>query len=413
MRDDEVYPPEAVERFRRVEAEALESATPVTVEESFGRGPDAATYFTQVFALHDGDGRPNAIAGTGIDISDRIRADEERRRLEARAQEARRLETVGRLAGGVAHDFNNLLSVILNNAALAAEDLPEGSTARADLEEIRAAAERAAGLTHQLVLFSRQEMPEPEVLDPNEIVRGAERLLDRVLGEGAELHRGWRRRAPISVDPGQLERVLLHLAVNARDAMPRGGRVDIVTGRTVVGGEPWARLAVCDRGPGMSEEVAARAFEPFFTTKTGGEGVGLGLPRATGSSGRPGRNRARLASPFGGTDVVMRFPAADPAPAPPQDSSEQREWPGSAGARGGGRGRGAQARRAPAPRRGLRGRRGRGSDGRARRARCRRRVHRSAADRRGDAGEVGPRARGAAHRRSAGVAGPVHVGLHR
>jgi two-component system, cell cycle sensor histidine kinase and response regulator CckA len=283
MRDGEVYPPEAVERFRRVEAEALESGTHGHRRGVLRARPDAATYFTQVFALHDGDGRPNAIAGTGIDISDRIRADEERRRLEARAQEARRLETVGRLAGGVAHDFNNLLSVILNNAALAAEDLPEDSTARADREEIRAAAERAAGLTHQLVLFSRQEMPEPEVLDPNEIVRGAERLLDRVLGEGVELHmRLGDDVPPISVDPGQLERVLLNLAVNARDAMPRGGRVDIVTGRTVVGGEPWARLAVCDRGSGMSEEVAARAFEAFFTTKTGGEGVGLGLATSYG-----------------------------------------------------------------------------------------------------------------------------------
>jgi two-component system, cell cycle sensor histidine kinase and response regulator CckA len=325
MRDDEVYPPEAVERFRRVEAEALESPAPITLEESFGRGPDASTYFTQVFALRDGDGTPNAIAGTGIDISDRIRADEERRRLEARAQEARRLETVGRLAGGVAHDFNNLLSVILNNAALAAEDLPEDSTARADLDEIRAAAERAAGLTHQLVLFSRQEMPEPEVLDPNEVVRGAERLLDRVLGDGVALNITLGDDVPaISVDPVQLERVLLNLAVNARDAMPRGGRLDIVTSRVEVGGEPYARLAVCDQGPGMSEEVAARAFEPFFTTKAGGEGAGLGLATSYGIVKQAGGLIEIDSRPGEGTDVVMRFPAADPAAAPPQESRDER-----------------------------------------------------------------------------------------
>ncbi len=320
--DREIFSPEEVERFQAAEQEALTSEVPLAHEDTVTMDGRARTFMTHLFTLRDENGKADAVAGTAVDITERIEADEERRRLEARAQEAQRLETVGRLAGGVAHDFNNLLTVILNNVSLAADTVPAGSEARAELDGIRGAAERAAELTHQLVQFSRQEIVEPRVLDPNAVVLRAERLLKRTIGEDIELQTAIGEGVPaIEIDPGQLERILLNLAVNARAAMPEGGTLSIVTEAVEGSGGTGARIAVRDSGHGMTPETIARAFEPFFTTRPGGEGAGLGLATVYGIVKQAGGVVGIDSTVGEGTEVTMRFPAATAAeivsPEPP------------------------------------------------------------------------------------------------
>lgn len=264
----------------------------------------------------DDHGRPSTAYGITIDITERTRAEQEARRLESELQQSQRLETVGRLAGGVAHDFNNLLSVIINNAALAADELPAGAVGRTELDEVARAAGRAAELTHQLLLFSRQESVEPEVLDPNDVVRQVERLLRRTIGEDIELRVALSADVPsIEVDRGQLERVVVNLAVNARDAMPSGGTLEVATETAEPSRARSARIRVADTGHGMSDEVAARAFEPFFTTKPIGEGSGLGLATVYGIVSQAGGEVELRPRPGGGTEAIVTLPAATAPPA--------------------------------------------------------------------------------------------------
>ena len=215
------------------------------------------------------------------------------KRQDEALQEARRMESIGLLAGGIAHDFNNLLTVILGNAALleGAPDVPD----EVPLAEIRKAAERAATLVSQLLATSRRQARSPRVLDLNAVVAEAQRLLSRLIGEHIELHVSLRPAPlPTLADPGQLEQVIVNLATNARDAMPRGGTLTIETDAVVVlsGDEPtpglplapgpYVVLAVRDTGVGMDAETRRRAFHPFFTTKEIGHGTGLGLATVNG-----------------------------------------------------------------------------------------------------------------------------------
>ncbi|MCU0880221.1 MAG: response regulator [Pirellulaceae bacterium] len=222
------------------------------------------------------------------------------RQLEDQRRQSQKLEAIGRLAGGVAHDFNNLLTVILGYSELALGQLePEGSAeqileVRQHVDAIRDAGRRAAALTKQLLAFSRQQVLEPKVLDLNEIVARMEAMLRRLIGEDIILTSVLEPQlSPVRVDPSQLEQVILNLAVNARDAMPGGGRLVLETGmvevreiRKTLHGEiqpgHYVRLSVCDSGAGMSPEVQARIFEPFFTTKSPGHGTGLGLATVYG-----------------------------------------------------------------------------------------------------------------------------------
>ena len=242
--------------------------------------------------------------------------------LETQLRQAQRLETVEQLAGGIAHDFNNLLGVILNCARLAMDDLDQGRPIREDIAAIVQAGERAADLTHRLLVFSRADDVEREVADMNGAVYDAATLLERTLGEHIEVVTDlapdlW----PVSVGAGQIEQVLINLALNCRDAMPGGGLLEITTDNTVLDAmaarDEWvvpagayARLTVHDTGHGMDPEIAARAFDPFFTTKPAGSGTGLGLATVYGIAKRAGGYVDIHSEPGRGTAVRLYLPAA-------------------------------------------------------------------------------------------------------
>src|SRR5438552_6910819 len=216
------------------------------------------------------------------------------KRLEQQFFQAQKMEAVGRLAGGVAHDFNNLLTVITSYSDLLLEDLGADDPKREDVAQIRKASDSASALTRQLLAFSRQQVLQPQVLDLNETVAGTEKLLKRVIGEDIQLGTVLAPDLGMAiVDPGQVEQIIMNLAVNARDAMPGGGRLTIATANTdmdeaYVQNHPPARagryvmLAVSDTGTGMDASTQAHIFEPFFTTKPFGKGTGLGLATVYG-----------------------------------------------------------------------------------------------------------------------------------
>lgn len=274
------------------------------------------------------------------DVTERLEARAEREELRARAEReelavrmerAERLEALGHLAGGVAHDFNNLLGAILNFAAFVDADLsqlpvPEERVAplHADLREIRRAAERGAELTRQLLAFGRRETGSAQVVDVDDLVEGVHVLLRRTLGEQVELrtvHSG--RAANVLADPGQLEQVLVNLAVNARDAMSGGGRlvIEVAVHDAADAGRGTVTVAVSDTGVGMPPEVQAHAVEPFFTTKAPGEGTGLGLATVYGIVTGFGGELHIDSAPGEGTVVQVVLPlveaTVEPRPSAP------------------------------------------------------------------------------------------------
>jgi len=248
------------------------------------------------------------------DLTRREADDAERRRLEGRVQQTERLESLGQLAGGVAHDFNNLLTVILNYASFIADADANDAETRTYAGEIVASAERAARLTRQLLLFARREPVRHVAVDVDAVVAGIHDLLARAIGENVHLVvRASPDLPPVTGDPGQIEQLLMNLAVNARDAMPDGGELTIETALVRHRSNDVVRLSVTDTGEGMSAEVASHAFDPFFTTKAAGEGSGLGLATAYGIVNDAG-GTIDLRSEVGqGTTFTVEIPVAPQA----------------------------------------------------------------------------------------------------
>jgi len=308
--------------------------------------------------VRDDDGQVVLLIPEGRDIADLKRAGEEKAALQAQLHQAQKMESIGRLAGGVAHDFNNLLTVINGYSRLMLDALASDDPLRESLEEIIRAGERAAGLTQQLLAFGRKQVMQPRVLDLNRVVRETQPMLARVVGEDVEvcleLH---PEAATICADPHQLEQVIVNLVVNSRDAMPRGGKVSI--GTSVVEWSPrlaqshpgaragrYVSLTVSDTGVGMDEETRRRIFEPFFTTKEVGKGTGLGLSMVQGVVEQSGGFIEVASEPGHGASFTIHLPwvgdaipgteAPEAIPSPPaggqktilvvEDQREVREY---------------------------------------------------------------------------------------
>jgi signal transduction histidine kinase/CheY-like chemotaxis protein len=256
-------------------------------------------------------------------------------RAEEQIRQAQKMDAIGRLAGGVAHDFNNVLSVILSYASFVRDGLKPDDPLRGDVKEIQVAAERAAKLTHQLLAFSRRQVLQPRILDPNDVIRGMESMLRRLVGEDVELlFRPGAAVGRIKSDPSQIEQVLMNLVINARDAMPTGGKLTIETNNVELersAQQPagsYVLLAVTDSGIGMDRETQSRIFEPFFTTKEIGKGTGLGLATVFGIVQQSGGAIRVYSEPGHGTTFKIYLPRHEEAQADAVRSLPGRPPPG-------------------------------------------------------------------------------------
>lgn len=277
----ELLPPEEAPEMRQA-LELLWEGGPASQREGYWltRSGHKRLIVWSNTVLRDPQGRPEYVVCTGIDITDR-------KRLEEQLRQAQKMEALGRLAGGIAHDFNNLVTIISGYAQMLHDEQPAGSPAREPLAEILDAAGRAASLASRLLMFSRQQPTQPRLVDINHIVAGMEKMLRRVIGEDIELITVLAANlAPVKADPVQLEQVIMNLVLNARDAMPHGGRIVIETAAVNLDEEylkrhlgarmgPHILLAVSDTGTGMDADTMRQAFDPFFTTKEKGTGLGL------------------------------------------------------------------------------------------------------------------------------------------
>ena len=268
--------------------------------------------------LVDDSGRVLGVASLVHDVTERVA-------LEERLRQSQKMEAVGRLAGGVAHDFNNLLTVILGYTQIMADGLPAGSRLADSTGQIKSAAERAAGITRQLLAFSRKQVLSPRIINLNDTMMNLDSLLRRLIGEDIEvLTVPENDLGSVKADPGQIEQVIMNLALNARDAMPNGGKLTLETANAQLDAsyasehQPitpgrYVMLAVSDTGEGMSPEVQARIFEPFFTTKEVGKGTGLGLSTVYGIVKQSGGYIWVYSEPDRGTTFKIYFPCVDQA----------------------------------------------------------------------------------------------------
>jgi two-component system, cell cycle sensor histidine kinase and response regulator CckA len=266
--------------------------------------------------LVDDSGRVLGVASLAHDVTERVA-------LEERLRQSQKMEAVGRLAGGVAHDFNNLLTVILGYSQILAEGVPAGSRLADSTAQIKSAADRAAGITRQLLAFSRKAVLSPRVINLNDIMLNLDSLLRRLIGEDIEvLTVPLNDLGSVKADPGQIEQVIMNLALNARDAMPRGGKLTLETSNEQLdesyarGHQPvepgrYVMLAVSDTGHGMAPETQARIFEPFFTTKEVGKGTGLGLSMVYGIVKQSGGYIWVYSEPDRGTTFKIYLPRVD------------------------------------------------------------------------------------------------------
>ncbi|MBW2000647.1 MAG: response regulator, partial [Deltaproteobacteria bacterium] len=268
--------------------------------------------------IRDNDGRIIGTLSSGFDMTERIR-------LEEQLQHSQKMEAVGLLAGGIAHDFNNLLTTILGNAQLAMMEIDRGMPLYEELEEIKRAGEKAADLTRRLLAFSRKEIRQPKVLDINKLVGEMEKMLRRLIGEDVELETILEPGLwSVYADPSQVEQVIMNLAVNSREAMPKGGKLTIQTanverearslledGGLEKGTGSFVMVSVRDTGKGMDKETQARIFEPFFSTKGKDTGSGLGLSTVFGIVEQNNGFIRVHSQPGKGTDMKIFFPRCD------------------------------------------------------------------------------------------------------
>lgn len=314
----ELYPVDRIPAFRALSGER------VHVDDMEIRRADRAIPI-EVWAspVRNDQGKITHVVAAFMDISERRQAEVEQSLLEHQLLQAQKMESIGQLAGGVAHDFNNLLVAIIGYSEMLLHSAAPDAPYTREIGEIRKAGERAAALTRQLLAFSRKQVLQPQVLSLNRVVRETEKLLKRIIGEQIELVSELAEPiGPIEADPAQLEQVIVNLAINARDAMPQGGRLEFRT-REIHMDSPKARdfgleregryveFSVTDSGVGMSEEVRLKIFEPFFTTKERGKGTGLGLSTVYGIVKQTGGGLAVDSSVGSGTRFIFVFPVTD------------------------------------------------------------------------------------------------------
>lgn len=280
------------------------------------------------FPVMDDEGELQLAIITFTDITSLRQAEEEREKLEAQLRQALKMEAIGRLAGGVAHDFNNILTGITGYAELVLASLGEDHPQYGDVEEIHKSGKRAAELTSQLLSFARKQIIDPRVIQPNEILSQSEKMLRRIIGEDVELiFRPGKNLHNIRSDPGQIDQILVNLAVNARDAMTDGGKLIIETANVTLENEmnpmqdaptsgDFVMLAISDDGTGMDAATREQIFEPFFSTKGTGEGTGLGLSTVYGIIKQNGGFIKVYSEPDRGTTFKIYFPPVAEAPEP-------------------------------------------------------------------------------------------------
>ncbi|MGD0017221.1 MAG: PAS domain-containing protein [Verrucomicrobiia bacterium] len=309
---------ETAQLYRADDKEVMETGTPkIGYEEPQSRPGGLALWLrTSKAPLHDRDGKVIGVLGTYEDIT-------ERQQLEDELRQAQKMEAVGRLAGGIAHDFNNMLTAILGFSELTLQQLPADSPLRRHVEQINSAAKHTQLLTRQLLTFSRKQVTQPQLLALNTLVSDTGKMLQHLIGEDIELQiLPGTEPDMVRVDPGQIEQIIMNLAVNARDAMPHGGKLIIQTGiavldETYLKRHPgavlgnYATLSISDTGYGMTSEVKAHLFEPFFTTKPSGMGTGLGLATSYGIVKQAGGYISAYSEAGRGTTFVIYLPLVE------------------------------------------------------------------------------------------------------
>jgi two-component system, cell cycle sensor histidine kinase and response regulator CckA len=321
-KDSDFYPPEVAAQFAADDRLILEQGRCIINQERCDRSASGALRWimTTKVPIIDESGRVQGLVGIGRDFTESRETKEALRRSQEQLQQGLKMEAIGRLAGGIAHDFNNLLTVIKGFAELIDGRLPHGDPSKMEIAEIRGASQRAARLTAQLLAFGRKQILQPRVMPINDVVQAMRNMLPRILGEDIELSICLGRDAGrIRADQGQLEQVIMNLSVNARDAMPRGGRLAMATDNCVITEDmkcehpelrtgPYVTLRVTDTGTGMDAATLSRIFEPFFTTKAPGKGTGLGLSTVYGIIKQSGGFIYCDSTPGAGTSFVIYFP---------------------------------------------------------------------------------------------------------